>query len=362
MKSQNRKTTSFEDWEETYHFFKDQKTSDRWESVTIKELQVMDTTSPLYTKHAFPESDILLCISGTLPENQYPINYTAYESLFSRAGLDGPAFTHCLKNKKYSELITLLNTGFSLFQKKSFILIRDEKIFAAHSDKYHIMPIIDLLECIQTVLDQDFSGWTLKKCDNADAFTECHFDLSAQKDVLMHSLNRQLTRSGKQPLDGSPMLQFCTSDTASSSACLYPILYTHHTYIQIGDPIRIRHDAGSIIDFNSRCREIFALYKKATVNLRNLLDIPMHYPVDALAHIAKKLKLPIKATQTVIQEFDISRPVRCNALDVYLALWEIPKKMNIQSSEKAIFVQENIAKAMYLHYQTYDHPIAVAVA
>lgn len=82
---------------------------------------------------------------------------TAYKSLLDRAKLRGSVLPKLSRPK----LARTLNDCLHVFTSDALVLIRDEKVAAAHSGEpadYAVLPADELLEVLQAKLDSRFPG------------------------------------------------------------------------------------------------------------------------------------------------------------------------------------------------------------
>lgn len=133
--------------------------------------------------------------------------------------------------------------------------------------------------------------------------------------------------------------------------------------ISIGSCISVDHRHNSkVYDFNTATGQIFSQYTDLVAKLQNLLSINLHYSVNAMMRICKKLCLPKKAALEAIAMYEIaSGGGPATAHDVFFAMQEIPFILKTQntSESKLLEVQESLSRALSLKWSDYD--IAKAV-
>ena len=114
----------------------------RWERTEVNHLTVapLDKNSPLFgdrtsfapavSEDAIRDTADNLGLAIKLGDHYYPLRDTAYKSLLDRAKINGTALPK-LSREKLSEV---LNSCLALHNKSgALLLIRDEKVAAAHS-------------------------------------------------------------------------------------------------------------------------------------------------------------------------------------------------------------------------------------
>lgn len=395
---------SFRDYTELKQFLVRQVENDDWRELNISHAKINRLEQlPIFAKQIAEKygideevisstmtpygSGLLFYPNGKI-EECIPIRLTALESLADRAGLHGPSITkayrECCGEKAKSvktymgssgtnpdvdwylesqiPIISFLNLGFSLWDEKNGkALIRDGKLSAFHSDTYVVLPQDQLLEILTEEMDANFPGWQMTGASVTHELTQVKFVFPEQKDEIMLSLNRALKRTGKTAMDGMPVLEFCSSDTANAGANIFTGIYTKHMYIRTGEILRVKHfgDA-SLADFRKNCNQIYSMFKDATERLKKLDAMQVQYPSDMFLHLAKKQGLSKKLAFAILPEFDAERPVQCTALDVYLELWKIDARSNTEKMSKASILhqQEQIARVLNMDLQKYDHPFS----
>ena len=142
-----------------YHV--NQAKESRWERVAVNELFVepLDKSSPLcgdisafeasVTEGAVKDTANNLGLALKYGGFCYPLRDTAYKSLLDRARISGAA----LLKLKRSELADTLNLCLPLYKDTALVLVREQKVTAAHSGgerDYSILPINELLESLKT--------------------------------------------------------------------------------------------------------------------------------------------------------------------------------------------------------------------
>ena len=189
MRLKDDETKQFNTFEETMVFFKEQKESDEWSRVFIRDMflspiencpilvdEVMKNNgiSKDVSEEAVLEtmsgSGLLLTYATKTELKTVPVRSIAFSSLCDRAKLAGSAFPQL---SAYDQA-KILNTGFRVWKQKALILYRDEKISSvqAGDDKdYAILPVYDLLGKLKEVLERDFQGYILTHAETSHMYT-----------------------------------------------------------------------------------------------------------------------------------------------------------------------------------------------
>lgn len=359
---------------ELLSLLKAQKESDIWtepyiSETSVKELmncpimteQILEDLSLSCSKEQIEEAmnniGLVFTAPGKSSLENFLLRETAISSLCDRAGLNGPSITKAYKEHK-EILQEILNKGLSLWEdKKGKLLLRDNKISAFHSSEYAVLPTYDLLISLQKQLDQEFPGWEMDVAYLTHSMLRIRFSFPKQQKEILMQLNRALKRKGIKEVDGIPTLEFCSSDTAKSGANLLTGLMISGNFIRTAKDLKVKHyGSASISDFVNNCSNIYMLFKDATEKLEKLANVEMRYPIDAFIHLACDLKLPKKSALMVAEEFDLTRPRDCSALDVYFKLWEINVKEHQIACAESLIIQESITRALNKDFSNYDHP------
>src|SRR5699024_7789407 len=118
-----------------------------------------DTTSfdPCVSRDAIEDTAENLKLAIKLRDKFFPLRDTAYKSLLDRAKISGTALPKLSREK----LADVLNSCLALHRDSALLLIRDEKVAAAHSGDamdYSVLEIDQLLDGLQIKMDERFPG------------------------------------------------------------------------------------------------------------------------------------------------------------------------------------------------------------
>lgn len=295
----------------------------------------------------------------------YPVRDTAVKSLCDRARLSGQTV--------YNNL-TLLNHGFDqpkimryVKDRLGLILLRDGMVSAIHSGNdydYSVLPAADLLQILEVELDYHMPNSKFVKGSFSHSLTTASFCFPDQEKDFLKILNDALARN-KKPLEETamPVLYFETNDIAQCSVTLVPkIRLSHSSFIRIGAPVSLTHQhKHTVFEFSQCIEKLFSSFRDNMKKVAELADVKITYPKECFINLAKKLKLPVKESNTALEIFlTYADDTNTSALDIYYALWEIPAllKASESSSEKLIRVEENITRALFANFKSVDKMIA----
>lgn len=156
---QDNYSTTFASYDGMRRYHEKESMESRWHRCRVNELHIepLDKASPLYgTPSAFAAGISAESVEDTAENlglamrvdgSYYPVRSTAYKSLLDRAKISGSALPKLSRQR----LASALNDCLELYSSETLLLIRDEKISAAHSGDsmdYSVLPIDELLKVL----------------------------------------------------------------------------------------------------------------------------------------------------------------------------------------------------------------------
>ena len=348
------------------------RTDSRWERTEVKNLEVaaLDKASPLFSdtasfdasvsREAIEDTAENLKLAIKVKDRFFPLRDTAYKSLLDRARVGGSALPK-LPREKLAEVI---NSCLALHRDSALLLVRDEKVSAAHSGDtrdYSVLEIDQLLDGLQSKMDERFPGNQFSGGYVDHSITSASWTLPDQKTQLLDTYTKLLAAEGKTAMAAklTPGIRFATSDTGVASAKVSALLVGLQYPIHIGGMISVEHRRQSKVpDFVESLDMLFAQFGDSVSRLSALLSIHLDHPVNAMTAICKRLALPKKAAMEAIDMFEMAiGKESATAHDVFMAMQEIPFILKIQgtSENKLLALQENMARALTLKWRDYDY-------
>ena len=348
------------------------RTDSRWERTEVKNLEVaaLDKASPLFndttsfdssvSRDAIEDTAENLKLAIKVKDKFFPLRDTAYKSLLDRAKVGGSALPK-LPREKLAELI---NSCLALHKDSALLLVRDEKVSAAHSGDtrdYSVLEIDQLLDGLQSKMDERFPGNQFSGGYVDHSITSASWTLPDQKTELLDTYTKLLAAEGKTAMAAKlmPGIRFSTSDTGVASAKVSALLVGLQYPIHIGGMISVEHRRQSKVpDFVESLDMLFAQFGDSVARLSGLLSIHLDHPVNAMTAICKRLALPKKAAMEAIDMFEMAiGEDSATAHDVFVALQEIPFILKTQGTpeSKLLALQENMARALTLKWRDYDY-------
>ena len=348
------------------------RTDSRWERTEVKNLEVaaLDKASPLFSdtasfdasvsREAIEDTAENLKLAIKVKDRFFPLRDTAYKSLLDRARVGGSALPK-LPREKLAEVI---NSCLALHRDSALLLVRDEKVSAAHSGDtrdYSVLEIDQLLDGLQSKMDERFPGNQFSGGYVDHSITSASWTLPDQKTQLLDTYTKLLAAEGKTAMAAklTPGIRFSTSDSGVASAKVSALLVGLQYPIHIGGMISVEHRRQSKVpDFVESLDMLFAQFGDSVSRLSALLSIHLDHPVNAMTAICKRLALPKKAAMEAIDMFEMAiGKESATAHDVFMAMQEIPFILKIQgtSENKLLALQENMARALTLKWRDYDY-------
>lgn len=348
------------------------RTDSRWERTEVKNLEVaaLDKASPLFndttsfdssvSRDAIEDTAENLKLAIKVKDKFFPLRDTAYKSLLDRAKVGGSALPK-LPREKLAELI---NSCLALHKDSALLLVRDEKVSAAHSGDtrdYSVLEIDQLLDGLQSKMDERFPGNQFSGGYVDHSITSASWTLPDQKTEVLDTYTKLLAAEGKTAMAAKlmPGIRFSTSDTGVASAKVSALLVGLQYPIHIGGMISMEHRRQSKVpDFVESLDMLFAQFGDSVARLSGLLSIHLDHPVNAMTAICKRLALPKKAAMEAIDMFEMAiGEDSATAHDVFVAMQEIPFILKTQGTpeSKLLALQENMARALTLKWRDYDY-------
>ena len=307
-----------------------------------------------------PVSGKNLKLAIKLRDKFFPLRDTAYKSLLDRAKIGGSALPKLSREK----LADVINSCLALHKDSALLLVRDEKVSAAHSGDsrdYSILEIDQLLDGLQSKMDERFPGNQFSSGYVDHAITSASWTLPGQREELLDTYIHLLAAEGKSSMAAKlmPGIRFSTSDTGMASAKVSALLVGLQYPIHIGGMIAVEHRRQSKVpDFVGSLDMLFAQFGDSVERLTRLLSVHLEHPVNAMTAVCKRLALPKKAALEAIDMYEMAvGNDEASAHEVFVAMQEIPfiLKTKGMPESKLLALQENMARALTINWRDYDY-------
>ena len=193
--------TTFDNYPSMLSYHQTLSIGTHWHRCKVKDLHVepLDGTSPLCGNPAafatgtsqdavtdtVENLGLALQVDGVL----YPLRSTAYKTLLDRAKIGGTA----LPKLSRKQLASVLNACLAVHNNEALLLIREEKVSAAHSGDekdYSVLPMDELLTALEQKMDARFPGYHFESGYRDHSFTRGSWTFPAQKDDLWGTYTR----------------------------------------------------------------------------------------------------------------------------------------------------------------------------
>lgn len=363
--------TQFSEFPDLLRYHEQTRADSRWERTEVKKLEVapLDKASPLFSDTGSFDSSVSgdaiedtaenLKLAIKVKDKFFPLRDTAYKSLLDRAKINGTALPKLSREK----LADVLNSCLALHRDSALLLVRDEKVSAAHSGDnrdYSVLEIDQLLDGLQKKMDERFPGNQFSSGYVDHSITSASWTLPGQREDLLDTYTKLLAAEGKTAMASKlmPGIRFSTSDTGMASAKVSALLVGLQYPIHIGSMIAVEHRRQSKVpDFVESLNMLFAQFGDSVARLSSLLSVYLDHPVNAMTAVCKRLALPKKASLEAVNMFEMAvGNDTATAHDVFVAMQEIPfiLKSGGASESKLLTLQENMARALTFNWREYD--------
>ena len=368
--------TTFDNYPSMLDYHKALSMGSNWHRCKVKDLHVepLDSTSALYgNPAAFAAGTSADAVADTVEKlglalkvdgKIYPVRTTAYKTLLDRAKIGGTS----LPKLSRKDLASVLNACLAVQTSDALLLIRDEKVSAAHSGDvkdYSVLPMDELLVTLEKKMGERFPGFQFEGGYSDHSFTSGSWTFPDQKEALLGAYDKTLRFYGKVGMASRlvPGIRFMTSDTGLASAKVSAMLMGTQHPIHIGGCIAVDHrHQKKVSDFDEALEQLFAQFCDSVAKLQSLLEIQLEYPANAMTRICKKLSLPKKEAMEAIAMYEMAYGGGpASAHDVFMAMQEIPYLLKIHHTPEAkmLVVEENMARALTLKWSEFDLAKAV---
>ena len=204
---QDSYSTQFTQFPAMLAYHEETRKASLWERTEVNRLYVaaLDKASPLYedtssfdpavSQEAIADTAENLGLAIRVGSRYFPLRDTAYKSLLDRAKINGTALPKLARAK----LAEVLNSCLELHKDSALLLIRDEKVSAAHSGDgrdYSVLEIDQLLDGLQKKMDERFPGNEFETGYSDHAITSASWKLPNQKEDLLSTYARGRGKEG----------------------------------------------------------------------------------------------------------------------------------------------------------------------
>ena len=199
--------TTFDNYPSMLSYHQTLSIGTHWHRCKVKDLHVvpLDPSSTLYgNPAAFAAGTSADAVEDTVQNlglaievdgQIYPVRSTAYKTLLDRAKIGGTA----LPKLSRKELAGVLNACLAVHNNEALLLIREEKVSAAHSGDekdYSVLPMDELLATLENKMETRFPGYHFESGYRDHSFTSGSWTFPAQKEDLLGTYTKTLEALG----------------------------------------------------------------------------------------------------------------------------------------------------------------------
>ena len=290
----------------------------------------------------------------------YPVRNCAIKSILDRGRIGGNA----LKEVSKTVFADILNKVYRVANGDALILYADGKVSALLSGDekdYSILQTQSLFEETVLFLDEEYEDVEFV-CGAYDHAGVTAVWKIVNNTTLLKVYQEMLVGLGRSTVGLSPALRLSTSDVGQKSVTLFPMLFWNGgtRSLMLGNPLRLQHRWGNGIDeYRANLKSIYAKYNQAIKGLSSLLAIHLNYPLNAMAGVMVKLKLPKKTIYSVLDLFKNKYGKGpTSAHDCYFGISEaiFMLQANGGSASSVATLEETIARAITYNWTDFDMP------
>lgn len=290
----------------------------------------------------------------------YPVRCCAIKSILDRAGISGAGLRRVEKNV-YARI---LNDCLKVAKGEALLRISEGKVSAVLGGDCHDYAVLNMEQIFMHSVEyfnSEFKGCTWLGGFYEHDMASALWELSGE-DKLLEAYRKELCLHGKEPEEMKPAVRITTSDTGSGGANIYPMLLSGNgnTTINLGSPLRLGHRNGTrISDFDEQLKMLYGKYQLAAGNLVKLLSVEILNPVNCMKGVMDRLGIARKYEAEAVELFKAQYGEDpCTAHEIYFGISEILYMLACEGEEgsKIARMEENIARALSIHWTDYDIP------
>lgn len=412
MKLKDFEEIKFQEENEMLDFFKHQEETDDWKEVTTNEITALpsENVDPSFIRlGAIPVkyrgNDFTGCIADNVTDDDikessenpklmvafptdsgmvvYPMRYTAFPGIQSRAGICGRAISRLDDYGQQNEMsasnrAACINMGLELYRNKTKILVRQNNPFDAldgvkvtalmsgDENDYSVLEQYRLIKALKQELADTYSDFEYSSGVTSYEISAISYDLN--DDSLKTKISNTLKGFGQdvEPNDVKVTVRLTTSDVGLCQARLTPIVLIKGVPVPIGEAREVKHQNKATI--SKFCDEAHMLLKHFQDNLNSfeaLGKIAIINPSECFKRVYEKLNLSGYKDQliSIMERIESEHALGCTGYDIYWYFCEmlyLKEASNISSDTKSdvyksIKNQEVIAGIFRMNLSEYDY-------
>ena len=412
MKLKDYENLTFSDENQMLDYFKHQEETDRWDEVITNEITALpsENVDPSFIRlGAVPVKYRGTDMSGFIADNVtdddikessenpklmvafpttsgmvvYPMRYTAFDGIQSRAGISGRAISRLDNYGQQIEMsaanrAACINMGLELYRNKTKILVRQNNpynamdgvkvtaLMSGDENDYSVLEQYRLVKALRQELADNFKDFSYSEGVTSYEISAISYDLNDAS--LKTSISNTLKGYGQdvEPADIKVTIRLTTSDVGLCQARLTPIVLIKGVPVPIGQVREVKHQNKATI--SKFCDEAHMLLKNFQDNLDSfeaLGKIKISNPSDCFKRIYEKLGLSGYRNQliSIMERIESEHALGCTGYDIY---WYFCEMLYLKESTtigantnsdvyKNIKNQETIAGILKMNISEYDY-------
>lgn len=345
--------------DELIMFLRNMETGKRWEVKKANTLSVVaagkiptDKISSLEELDSYKDTldnSGLYLKSG---KKKYPVGLTAMKTIYDRCRLHGAVLGDIPKD----DLVTILNKVFPYAKGDALIQFSAGKIRAVLSDDYQIIPMHEIFEAANRILNKDFKG--------------CRFDSGSYDHILTIGkwviCDKRIAEVYHKAIgDNVPdeavrgAVKIVSSDVGCSGANISVQLEVKGRQIFLGSSKKLDHKGQANIGrFEDNLRLAYSLFKESISNLETLKAITIKHPNECMVNVMKRAGIKANLiSETVELRNAVNKSITCNALDLYFDICQcvdIAMADGLDNGRLISDLEEKVASCLFLKWKEYD--------
>lgn len=285
----------------------------------------------------------------------YPIRQMGVNSVFNRAQLTGATMRNTEKKPKANPLPPSvkgewLTKACKLYSSTCKILLSDNKITVAASDRYTIVSEIELYRemelCLKTLYDEVnfIEGKISHEC--------CTFSFKVKDDTLTNKFAQKLAENNVLVNNIEAKILVSTSNMGNSAMRVFPIILLDDSIeMRCGKPIEMDHKGeNTATAFREKVNNLLlSLFRDSANEIAELSMIKIKNPLGLYDKIIEDFNLPLDSAAIVRKNFEAEMWGDITALDVYWYISQIPqvtKSTKEMSLNTYLNLQEDCARTI----------------
>ena len=412
MKLNDHEVFAFEEENEMLDYLRQQEITDIWKEVVTNEITALpvEDVDPIFIRTgAIPVSYKGTAMNGSIAENVtdddilesskdpklmvaipndsgmvvYPMRYTAFSGIQSRAGITGRAISRLDDYGQQTEMsasnrAACINMGLELYRNRTKVLIRQNNPYDANDgvkvtammsgdeNDYSILEQYRLVKALRGELQTAFSNFKYAGGQTSYEITSISYDLD--DDALRNQIANTLTGYGQPvaPDDVKVTVRLTTSDCGLCQARLTPIIIVAGIPMMIGSVKEVKHqNKADIAKFCDVCSEMLIHFRDNLKSIEELGKVKITNPSECFKRVYEKLGLSGYRNELLetMERIESEHALGCTGYDIYWYFCEMlyKKEMNTVPSDgkdnifKSIKAQETVASILRMDLKEYDY-------